>query len=334
MAEAAMRATTPSNSGGQSPPPPTINHGPGDESNAAPAAPAPKRRKTTTTKKSAAGGRGQASSSPDPDDGVPSSSYDQDRGPSPSGRSILDLAAVASQALSPNLSTSAIHHTPTMIPSVLAPGPSTTPSSSVVSLPPGAGAPLSIKDLVSFRDGLRVELATMRSALSRMESFITQGDALLSIIDASVLPPAPPPPPPQQQHSSSSASTSHFVKQVPQPPPSSRPTRPSSLSNSSTTETNGAPTTVPAKRTGSPSERQTEEDLEDYLRGLPEMDAVGLRLSTGGAGPVAGGGTGGTRREGSAPVWALRNPSPPAAPVEVRKTEQEQAMEVDQSSSL
>ncbi|KAL8284123.1 hypothetical protein RQP46_004872 [Phenoliferia psychrophenolica] len=113
------------------------------------------------------------------------------------------------------------------------------PAAPAAQLPPPLphpGAPLSRRDLVSFRDGLRVELASMRGALSRMEAFITTGDALLSLVDAAVV---------EQPSGDSSASSAG-------------------------------------------DERGTHQDLEEYLSGLPEMEAVPLR-----------------RREPGAPVWSF-----------------------------
>lgn len=150
------------------------------------------------------------------------SSPDADHEPSPPpGRSILDLAAVASQALEPH--------------------PHPHPHLHSHPATPHLDAPLTRRELDSFRTGLRVELASMRGALARMEAFVATGDALLARFDTA-------------EAGASSASSG-----------------------------------------GSPSERRTERDLEEYLRGLPEMDAIKL-------GPAA------PRKDPAAPVWTFGEP--------------------------
>lgn len=109
-----------------------------------------------------------------------------------------------------------------------------------------------LRDLVAFNEGLQHELGAMRDLMSRTEQHLAQGDRLVSVLQSAIAAasagPTPAPPP--------LAST--LAPVVPPPPSSSDAT--------------------PAPTTAMDQERRTEQDLADYLAGLPEMAAVPLPL--------------------------------------------------------
>lgn len=115
---------------------------------------------------------------------------------------------------------------------------------------------LTLRDLVAFHDGLQHELGAMREFMSRTEQHLVQGDRLVGVLESAIAAagaPAPPAPAP----------TPAPVVSSPRPQePKEAPPEPI-ITGAGSNITQG---------------RRTEQDLEEYLAGLPEMAAVPLPL--------------------------------------------------------
>lgn len=174
---------------------------------------------------------------------------------------------------------------------------SSSASARLPAVVPGAsvGGGLSLRDLSAFRDGLREELGAMREAVGRMERFVARGDQMLGLIEGALLAGVG-----QGQSQTSpvagGAATSlglhgppaahhhhrhHAPPSVPAPvasaPVPSVPaiTQVSAGSQASPALVGGA-SAAPALARSTSREETTQQDLDEYLKGLPEMAAVPL----------------------------------------------------------
>ncbi|ORY75672.1 hypothetical protein BCR35DRAFT_126778 [Leucosporidium creatinivorum] len=124
---------------------------------------------------------------------------------------------------------------------------------------------LTLRDLVAFHEGLQHELGAMRELMSRTEQHLVQGDRLVGVLQSAIAAAGTPNPPP-----------------APAPAPAIASPRPQ--------EPKEAPPEPIATGTGLhiTQGRRTEQDLEEYLAGLPEMAAVPLPLRKKSEGAVVG----------------------------------------------
>ncbi|GAA6001696.1 hypothetical protein JCM10207_002271 [Rhodosporidiobolus poonsookiae] len=176
-------------------------------------------------------------------------------------------------------------------PSVLLPVPGAPPASASAldtSIPIGS---LPLRDIIMLRDGLHAEMNQSREHLARLDSFIRRGESYVKHLDAVI----------QQAQLQASPSGSHqptaaharspLPQSTPLPPPAvalpphgSVAVAPSPAPQAQqlprqASQQPTAPSPAPARASSVAS--RTEEDLEDYLRGLPNMPAVKLPLRTG-----------------------------------------------------
>ncbi|KAK4058038.1 GATA type transcriptional activator of nitrogen-regulated proteins [Microbotryomycetes sp. JL221] len=140
---------------------------------------------------------------------------------------------------------------------------------------------LTLRDLVSFHDGLQAELTLMRESMARTEQYLAHGDRLANVV--------------QQAINSATVARDGTARSQPvstqatamatsltadsKPIATASPTTSASRSNNTaTTESNivAATTNASAVATTAPVKRQTEQDLEDLLAGMPTLPAVPL----------------------------------------------------------
>lgn len=251
MDEAANRAT----SATASPPPVGEDWEEGEESSTSNAIePAPKKRKTTTTSSSSSSSkkanRNSMNIEPSP----------------PPGMTLPDLIAVASQLVSPVASSSkstlqqqqSNFLPPLPLPSSIT---SSTSSSSKLASISSVSVPsaFSYEELIQFRNGFKSELIEMED---RMNSWMSKGKEWLGILDSAVESVT------LQQQSQRQHQLHHQQQQQ------LLDTHENHGFNGSVIESPIAVTQ--GKKDGGKS--RTEQDLEDYLHGLPVFDAVALPL--------------------------------------------------------
>ncbi|KAK4054901.1 GATA type transcriptional activator of nitrogen-regulated proteins [Microbotryomycetes sp. JL201] len=105
---------------------------------------------------------------------------------------------------------------------------------------------LTLRDLVTFHDGLQAELSSMRELMTRTEQYLAHGDKLANVVQQAIT---------SASHSTTSA---RHHAQIPQQ---------SAVTATAVSSTN---------TTALPTKRQTEQDLEELLAGMPNMPAVPL----------------------------------------------------------
>lgn len=134
---------------------------------------------------------------------------------------------------------------------------------------------LTLRDLVAFHEGLQSELGMMRELMSRTEQHLAQGDRLVGVLQSAIA------------AAGTSGNTSAGASAPPAPAPalavagnpvpeSSAP-KTATAFNASSAEPQAAPAIAEGGGSRITSGRRTEQDLEEYLAGLPEMAAVPLR---------------------------------------------------------
>ncbi|KAM0793244.1 hypothetical protein ACM66B_000707 [Microbotryomycetes sp. NB124-2] len=118
---------------------------------------------------------------------------------------------------------------------------------------------LTLRDLVTFHDGLQAELSSMRELMTRTEQYLAHGDRLAGVVQQAIT-------------SASTRTTTSATPTVDRSVPSTTAPAPAPApASASAAETISDPAPTPA-----PPKRQTEQDLEELLAGMPNMPAVPL----------------------------------------------------------
>lgn len=266
MDEAANRAT----SATASPPPLGEDWEEGEDSSTSnaieSAPPAAKKRKTTSSSKKTS--KNSALIEPSP----------------PPGTTLPELAAVASQLVSPIASSSKStlqqQQQSHFLPPFPLPSSTSSSNSSIHSkLSPISSVPVplvfSFEELIQFRNGFKSELVEMED---RMSQWMSKGKQWLGFLDGAV----------------DSASRQHQLDQHQQQQQQQQHLL-DNHENHGFTENGAVPLpTLVAGVKKLESKSRTEQDLEDYLHGLPVFDAVALPLrqkveDLSGSAAVAGG---------------------------------------------
>ena len=147
---------------------------------------------------------------------------------------------------------------------------------------------LSLRDLSAFRDGLREELGAMREAVGRMERFVARGDHMLGLIEGALLAgvgqtlPVTAGAGPSATGLGAHGAYHHHHHHAPPaaavaaPVPSVPADTQAHAGEAGEAAAVGATSAAPALARSSSREETTQQDLDEYLRGLPEMAAVPL----------------------------------------------------------
>lgn len=179
---------------------------------------------------------------------------DQRQTASPPGSTLPELAAIAASQLLP--SSNHQHHISSSASSTsTAPSPSafvgTSSSTGHAALDPNTPLDrLTLRDLILFRDGLRSDLGEMKTQVGVMQKWVEKGDGMLNLVEAAML-----------------ATSNESVLEDEEDEEDEHSTRSPELASESTKE--GQKPAVEGRR--------TEQDLEEYLSGLPTMEALPLR---------------------------------------------------------
>ncbi|GAA5937039.1 hypothetical protein JCM1841_002784 [Sporobolomyces salmonicolor] len=143
-------------------------------------------------------------------------------------------------------------------PSVLLPPPSSSSTAQIPALAslenPDVPLPtsLNLRDLTALRDALHAELTVAKDQVTRLEAFLQRGEGFVKLLDEAVTTARTHAP-----HAAAAAAASTASRETAAAPSDEGPSSPASSS-------------AGEKR------RRTEEDLDEYLAGLPEQAAVKL----------------------------------------------------------